>query len=79
MTVMDLCQFKPFLLQICWLLYAMEDHIQMKWPVIKKQRGSNDCGLFAVASATAFCFGMDPTTQDWDQEAMRQHIARCFF
>ena len=27
------------------------------------QRGSSDCGLYAIATATAICEGKDPSTQ----------------
>ena len=28
----------------------------------QKQKGCDDCGFFAIATATSLCFGDDPTT-----------------
>ncbi len=42
------------------------------------QSGSNDCGLFAVAFATAIAFGEDPTNIFFDQETMRGHLFKCY-
>ena len=30
--------------------------------VIPKQLGERECGLYAIANATALCFGKDPAT-----------------
>ncbi|KAG1702037.1 Nucleoporin NUP35 [Nymphon striatum] len=43
----------------------------------QKQSGGNDCGLFAVAHATALCFGMDPSLFQWKQDQMRSHLKKC--
>ena len=40
-------------------------------------RGS-DCGLFAVAFATALCSGIDPFTCSFKQTEMRSHLLTCF-
>lgn len=44
----------------------------------KQQKGSYDCGLFAIANATALCFGLNPSSCIWKQSKMRTHLARCF-
>ena len=36
----------------------------------QKQVGGNDCGLFAIAIATAIAFGANPTKLLFDQAAM---------
>ena len=41
-----------------------------------KQVGTNDCGLFAVATATALAFGLDPVKVQ--QGSMREHLRKCF-
>ena len=64
--------------QIVWLLYSSDESITLAWPNIKQQTGSSDCGLFAIANATVICSGVDPTSQDWDQPEMRQHLVKCF-
>jgi len=39
----------------------------------QQQTGSDDCGLFAIANATAVCLGIDPRKCQFDQGA-----AKCF-
>lgn len=39
---------------------------------------SFDCGLFAIAFATAEAHGKDPKACCFDQSAMRQHLYKCF-
>ena len=41
---------------------------------MQKQRGGDDCGLFAVATATALAFGIDPAELTFQQDAMRVHV-----
>ena len=36
-----------------------------------------DCGLFAVANATALCIGDDPTSLVYNQDEMRDHLLSC--
>ena len=43
----------------------------------QKQRGSNDCGLFAIAVATAIAQGQDPAKIKFIQAAMRLHFVSC--
>ena len=43
-----------------------------------KQKGSSDCGLFAIAAATAAAFGQEPSTLKFIQEKMRTHLVTCF-
>ena len=40
--------------------------------------GGYDCGLFAIAFATAEAHGKDPDVCNFNQAAMRQHLYRCF-
>ena len=42
------------------------------------QKVGSDCGLFAIASATALCYGMSPIKCQWDQSLMRDHLKICF-
>ena len=39
--------------------------------------GTYDCGLFAVAFATAEAHGRDPNACNFDQTAMRRHLYNC--
>lgn len=45
---------------------------------MQKQRGWDDCGLFAIAVATAFAFGVDPAEVTFQQDAMRAHLVKRF-
>ena len=52
-------------------------------PVIKvvhcqKQKGSADCGVFAVANATAIAFGKNPSKLKLQEDALRAHLVSCF-
>ena len=44
----------------------------------QKQTGNKDCGLFAIATATAMLFGHNAATVYFNQKLMREHLARCF-
>ena len=44
----------------------------------QKQKGAKDCGLFAIAFATALAFGQNPSKLKFDQKLMRSHLVRCF-
>ncbi len=44
---------------------------------IPQQVGSADCGLFAIAVATALASVSDPTQIIFHQSEMRQHLADC--
>ena len=42
-----------------------------------KQKGGTDCGVFAIAAATALAHGI-LNVSSFDQSAMRQHLVNCF-
>ena len=44
---------------------------------IHMQSGTNDCGLFAIANATAIVHGISPGSQAYKQEDMRTHLVKC--
>ena len=44
----------------------------------RKQVGTNDCGLFAIAIATTLANREDPSTLIYIQDEMRAHLANCF-
>ena len=51
---------------------ALPDNVK-----VHKQQGVKDCGLFAIAFATAICFKQELTVP-FNQEVMRQHLIQCF-
>ena len=42
------------------------------------QKGSQDCGLFAIAIATALLNGLDMSQITFCQYDMKQHLISCF-
>ena len=42
-----------------------------------KQTGGTDCGLFAIANATALASKVNPTEIMFDQSTLRQHLVSC--
>lgn len=44
----------------------------------QKQKGTADCGLFAIANATAIAHGKNPSKLQFKQESMRAHLVHCF-
>ena len=45
---------------------------------MQEQSGISDCGLFAIATATAICNGQDLCILEFDQFLMRKHLLQCF-
>ena len=54
------------------------DVLAVKLAHSQKQRGGTDCGLFAIAFATAIAFGLNPSKLKLRQEAMRAHLVHRF-
>ena len=48
------------------------NYIDVQW-----QSGGSDCGLFAIAFATALCSGHDPSKVLYHQPSMRSHLLNC--
>lgn len=44
----------------------------------RQTSGSNDCGIFAIASATSLAFSEDPSTHLYDSVACHKHLKKCF-
>lgn len=45
---------------------------------IQRQTNSKDCGVYAIANATALVLGKDPVLYNWDRKQMRSHLISCF-
>jgi len=63
--------------QIACLLMTQHAEITINFVSVTKQTGSYDCGLFAIAYATALAYGHDPATHHYCQEKMRPHLRKC--
>ena len=45
---------------------------------VQQQQGITDCGVFAVAFATAICTGSNVQSVSFNQSKMRAHLLECF-
>ena len=51
--------------------------VALKFACCHKQKGGADCGLFAIAFATAIAFGKQPGKLKFIQEELRGHLVTC--
>ena len=63
--------------QIATLLSTKYQIIKTHIMDVQKQVGSSDCGLFAIANATALAYAIRPDTCWYDQGKMHQHLYEC--
>ena len=59
------------------LLNTNSSHIVVERPLMQRQRGDSNCGLFAVAVATSLLNGEDPGSKSYDQSVL-SYLALCF-
>lgn len=64
--------------QVASMMDCQSSSINVKVMSMMSQKGSSDCGLFAIAYAVSLCFGISPESQNFDQDQMRGHLAKCF-
>ena len=64
--------------QIATLLHTEAKEITLNLMNVHIQAGGCDCGLFAIANATALAFGHSPGSFQYNQHKMRQHLFSCF-
>ena len=64
--------------QIASLLHTEYPVIKLHYRDVQKQEGSSDCGLYALAFATALIFGRKPEECSFNQSLMRAHLLQCF-
>lgn len=63
--------------QIAALLHTTSPEIRLHFMDVQMQAGGSDCGLFAIAFATALALGKQPGQYRFDQTKMRQHLCKC--
>ena len=56
------------------LLQSKSKTITVYYENVQKQLGGSDCGCFALAYAASLCSGIEPSTELYDQKAMRIHL-----
>ena len=59
-------------------LHALYADRIVKVPQVQLQKGSKDCGCFAIAFCVSLMFGDDLATLYYDQKEMRKHLIQCF-
>ena len=63
--------------QIATLLHTDSSGIKIHMINTQRQTGGSDCGLFAIAFATAIAIGLQPEDYCFNQTKMREHLIRC--
>ena len=63
--------------QIAALVYSKLPSITLMFLDVAEQEGSSDCGLYAIAAATALCESKDPCSLQFHQTEMRSHLLAC--
>ena len=63
--------------QIAALLCSKEKELRLLMMDVQMQSGGYDCGLFAIAFATALANGIPPGRCTFKQELMRKHLYTC--
>jgi len=56
------------------LIKSEQDAVTINSMKMQQQNGNDACGVFAIAVATALCHSKDPSTIQWNQDSMWQHI-----
>ena len=75
---MHLHQVAMLKMQIASLLCTQESSISLIFKGTQKQIGSSECGLYAIAFATALMFGQQPGAFFFDEKSLRKHLVDCF-
>ena len=63
--------------QIAAILFFSHEHISLHFQAVQVQRGSTDCGIFAIAFVTSLCYGEDPVQTNYVQHELRSHLLNC--
>jgi len=63
--------------QVAALLYTQKEAITLKFMKVDLQTNGSDCGIYAIAYATALCFGKSPGLLRLDDSKMRAHLIKC--
>ena len=63
--------------QIAAILFSPKEKITINFPAVQIQHGGNDCGLYALAFATSFCYGENPSHITYIQHTFHNHLLSC--
>ena len=78
--VYDSTNCKPNLsvqVQASSILKTDQSHVVFQLEKMQLQKGGVDCGLFAIAIATEYCYGNNPASYRYDQTLLRPHFLKC--
>ena len=64
-------------MQVASIMSTKESEITFKIHKVQYQKGSDDCGLFAIAYATDLAYGNDPVSCRYKQKELRAHFLDC--
>ena len=59
------------------LLQTNSPSFVLKFVDMRKQYGSNDCGIFSIAYSVTLCLGEKPGSFLFDQQLMPGHLVEC--
>ena len=60
------------------LIQTQETFFTLQLATASQQINHYDCGVYAIAFATALMFDTDPSKITFDSQNMRQHLLKCF-
>ena len=63
--------------QVASIMRVTEPTLTMNFADVQMQAGGSDCGIFALAFATAIYCGHSPGKFQFDQQRMRNHLIKC--
>ena len=64
--------------QAARLAHCPGKELTVRFIDVQSQNGAVDCGVFAIAFATALCNGVDPHSLSLEQKEMREHLVNCY-
>ena len=62
---------------IARMVKCEDEELMVKLMPVKHQANGNDCDLFALACATDFAEGIDPSERYYEEKALRNHLLQC--
>ena len=62
---------------IAHIMQSPGKRIKIKYMNVQHQTDSYDCGLFALAFCTSFCYGKNPMDENYDQQGIRNACQVC--
>ena len=64
-------------LVVASLVKTKQKVLKVKFSNVYMQTNGNDCGLYAIANATALAFGRNPSKEQYIPSKLREHLLKC--